>query len=150
MNIARLFRSSCVVETLLGPSGDGDNFDTAFVDARCNVEVATKTVRDASGNEIVSSSTIYALPGNASRYTPGSRVTPGLQVIRNQDGTYTIRGAGVTANEDGTYTIRGTTVTANEDGTYAVRGGQAAYVIAAKVLDQLGPASAHHVQVALT
>ena len=79
--IGRLFTQTVSVETLTGQGAYGD----VFADPRtvqCFVQDRTKWTRDAQGEEVVSTSTIYApigaspdTPPTAGQFTPGSRVT---------------------------------------------------------------------------
>lgn len=62
------------VQPKLGSSGYGDKFDTA-VTVPCNVEDATRLVRDADGNEAVSSATVRCDLQYSKLFPLGSLVT---------------------------------------------------------------------------
>lgn len=72
--IARMFKGTCVVETFIGASAYGDQFAAEFT-GKCDIDDGTKLVRDAQGNEVVSSSTVFAPIADVARYKPGSKVT---------------------------------------------------------------------------
>lgn len=79
--IARLFTQSVSVETLLGSGAYGDVWADP-VDIACFINDTTKMTRNAQGDEVVSSTTLYAplttspdQPATAGQFAPGSRVT---------------------------------------------------------------------------
>jgi hypothetical protein len=73
--IADFFVHSASVELFLGTSGYGvDSFSPPTVVAGF-ADDARKVVRDSEGQEVVSESTFYTLPANASLFGPDSRVT---------------------------------------------------------------------------
>lgn len=80
MGIGRLFRQSVILETLLGAGPYGAQFASP-VTITCATAPQTKLVRNAAGEEVVSSTTVYAAistapdePAIAGQFAPGSRV----------------------------------------------------------------------------
>ena len=63
------------VKTYLGASAYGDRFANPTPPVPCLVEDDVRLVRDADGNEVVSSTTVYADLGKAGLFRPGSLVT---------------------------------------------------------------------------
>lgn len=84
--IAMFFVHTVTVEQFLGTSGYGvDQFASAVTltpPNGCFVDDSTKLTRDAKGDEVVSSSTVYTATGNAALFTEGARVTTGGRVSR--------------------------------------------------------------------
>lgn len=74
MNIARLFTHTVSVQTYEGGDDTGDMFASP-VDKACFISDARRLVRDSSGLEVVSSTTLYGPLGDIDAYTPGSKVT---------------------------------------------------------------------------
>lgn len=81
MNIARLFKQSVSLETYLGTNAHGPVYASP-VTVPCFIEDASKLVRKASEEEILSSTTLYAAlstapdePAVAGQFAPSSRVT---------------------------------------------------------------------------
>lgn len=72
--IARLFTQTASVETYLGVKNNAPQYATA-VTVPCFVNGARKLVRDSTGAETVSETTLYAPLANVGTFTAGSRVT---------------------------------------------------------------------------
>lgn len=79
--IAALFTQTVDVETLTGSGAYGDVFASP-VTVACFVNDRSKMVRNSNGDEIVSTTTLYApltaspdVPATAGQFAPGSRVT---------------------------------------------------------------------------
>lgn len=78
----RWFIHTAVVETFRGESGYGvDLFSDPATDTGY-LEGSSKLVRDATGQQVVSSSTWYTDSANASKYTADSKVTSGGRTAR--------------------------------------------------------------------
>lgn len=65
------------VETYDGAGFDGATYATPVTVSNCMVENVRRLVRASNGNEIVSETTIYATPDQASLFTEHSRITVG-------------------------------------------------------------------------
>lgn len=79
--IAALFTQSVTVETLTGSGAYGDVYAAPTV-VECFINDRAKMVRNSQGDEVVSSTTLYAPlasspddPATAGQFSPGSRVT---------------------------------------------------------------------------
>jgi hypothetical protein len=72
--LARWWVHQVTVQTKLGSGGYGDKLADP-VPVPCNVQDSTRTVRDADGNETVSSATIRADLEHADKFPAGSLVT---------------------------------------------------------------------------
>ncbi|MGH3704201.1 MAG: hypothetical protein ACRDT9_06185 [Agromyces sp.] len=74
------------VETFEGTNGYGEDvFSAPAVLAPpdgCFIEPKRRLVRSSTGEQVVSETTVYTYPGNAAKFTPGSRVTIGGAVSR--------------------------------------------------------------------
>jgi len=75
------------VEKFTGTSGYGeDQFDAPVTlappTAGCFIEQRRRLVRDKTGAEVVSETTLYTYPAAADRFTPDSKVTIGTTVAR--------------------------------------------------------------------
>lgn len=68
------FRHTVEVETLLGQGARGPQYEAA-AQVACYRDEAVKQVRTSSGEESVSTSTLYAAASDYSRFTVGSKVT---------------------------------------------------------------------------
>lgn len=86
MGVAQLFKQHVSLETYLGANSYGDTFADA-VTITCAYFAETKIVRTASGEEVTSSTTVYAAIATApdedsvaGQFAPGSRVTIGGKV----------------------------------------------------------------------
>jgi hypothetical protein len=62
------------VATRTGTGANGDIY-AAPVDVECFLEDARHLVRSATGEQVVSESTVFADPDKAPKFTPGSKVT---------------------------------------------------------------------------
>lgn len=93
--LSRLFNQPVTLETYLGVTATGESF-AAPVTVSCFVEGAIKLVRNMKGEEIVSSTTLYAalntsptVPAVAGQFAPGSRVTvngtPAFVIVANRE-----------------------------------------------------------------
>jgi len=84
--VARMFVHTATIEPFLGTSGYGvDQFGPAATLAPPNgvfVDDSRKLVRSATGEEVVSESTLYTATGNAALFTTAARVTVNGQVSR--------------------------------------------------------------------
>lgn len=74
MGIARLFTQSVSVETYLGQTSSGPSYNTATAVA-CFINSARKLVRDKTGAEVISETTLYAPLADFDTFTVGSKVT---------------------------------------------------------------------------
>lgn len=74
MNLSRFFVHLVQVATFAGTSGDGDVFASP-VSKKCFREDETKLVRSATGEQVVSQTTLYGPLGDLSAYAVNSRVT---------------------------------------------------------------------------
>src|SRR5690625_239131 len=73
--LGELFVHAVTVETCTGHGAYGPIYADPVPDVPCYVEHRTQLVRDRTGAEVVSSTTIYAPPARAGLFTPESRVT---------------------------------------------------------------------------
>jgi hypothetical protein len=74
MGIARLFTDPVSVETYEGETATGPRYAPA-VDVACFVNDARKLVRAATGEEVISETTLYAPLSTVDSWPAGSRVT---------------------------------------------------------------------------
>ena len=74
MSIARFYVHTVQVESFAGTSGDGDVFASP-VSRRCFRDDETRLVRSATGEQVVSQSTLYGPLGDLAVYAVNSRVT---------------------------------------------------------------------------
>jgi hypothetical protein len=81
MAIQRMFKQAVTLETYLGSGAHGPLFASPL-SVPCAISSATKMVRNTLGEEVVSSTRIYAAvttaptePAVAGQFSPGSRVT---------------------------------------------------------------------------
>lgn len=74
MGIARLFTQTASVETRTGSKAGAAAYADP-VDVACFVNDSHKQVRAANGDEIVSSTTLYAPLADVEVFAPGSKVT---------------------------------------------------------------------------
>ena len=74
MGIARLFTQSVSVKTYLGQGSFGPEYAPA-VDVQCFVNDARKLVRNSTGDEVVSETTLYAPLSSYGSFTAQSLVT---------------------------------------------------------------------------
>lgn len=73
-NIIDTMGSTVSVETYSGESGYGPLY-AAAVSVVCNVQSSRKLVRNSSGDEVVSETTLHVAPDDAAAFTPETRVT---------------------------------------------------------------------------
>lgn len=73
--------TTVTVETKTGTGANGDVFATA-APVLVFLEDARKLVRDGTGQQVVSESTLYADPADAALFTPDSKVTLPTRVAR--------------------------------------------------------------------
>lgn len=74
MNFARFFVHTVTVETFSGTSSDGDVFASP-VAKKCFREDKTRLIRDATGEQIVSQTTLFGPLSDLAAYVTDSRVT---------------------------------------------------------------------------
>jgi hypothetical protein len=65
------------VETFDGTGFDGATYLAPVTVSNCMVEKVSRLVRNSSGNEVVSETTIYATPDQASLFTEHTRISVG-------------------------------------------------------------------------
>lgn len=72
------------VETFQGTSGSGTDLFSApaILTNGCFIEPKRRLVRDSTGEQVVSETTVYTYPTNAALFTPNSRVTVNGNVAR--------------------------------------------------------------------
>jgi hypothetical protein len=74
VNITRMFNQTVELKTLTGGGTYGDHF-AAPVTKKAFVNDGRKLVRDSTGTEVVSETTLYGPIGDVDDYKPGSEVT---------------------------------------------------------------------------
>lgn len=82
MPISRFYVHTAIVEMFLGTSGYGVDMFAAPVTVDCFAADSRKLIRDASGEQVVSESTLYTYPTNAPLFVADSRVTVNGNVSR--------------------------------------------------------------------
>jgi len=73
--LARWWVHEVTVQTKLGSGGYGDKLADPSEPVPCKIDDTVRTVRDADGNETVSSATIHTDLDRAGQFPPGSLVT---------------------------------------------------------------------------
>lgn len=76
-DLADFYVHTATVQTKTGTGSRGDIFAPASAPIPCFTDDSRKLVRDKDGQQIVSESTLYTYPANATLFTPGSKVTIG-------------------------------------------------------------------------
>ena len=79
--MAEFYLQTAIVETCQGTDGSGEDvFETPVTldpdgGNGCWIDATSKLVQSTDGEQIISASTLYTYPSNASLFTPNSRVT---------------------------------------------------------------------------
>lgn len=73
--VARFFVHTVTVETWLGTNGYGADTFASPVTVPCFVEGKRRLVRNSTGAEVISETTLYTNPTSGALFAPDSRVT---------------------------------------------------------------------------
>lgn len=80
--LADFYVHTVTVATFLGTNGLGADTFSPATDVLGFMELSRRLVRNAGGEQVISESTLYTDPANASAFLPNSKVTYGGSVSR--------------------------------------------------------------------